>query len=222
MANPIIEIKNLVYNITNDDAITKVLGGITLQINAGEKIAIIGPSGSGKTSLMMLIAGLASATSGSIRIMQQNLEQMGEDELAQFRLQHLGIIFQDFHLIPSMTLSGNITLPLSIAKRECSNEVLELNLDAVGLKHRANHYPWQLSGGEQQRAAIARAAIMQPSIILADEPTGNLDSVNSNKIFKHLFALNEKGSTLVMITHNNEIAQLCDKTIRIVDGEIAA
>lgn len=198
-----------------------ILNGISLQIEPGEIVALVGPSGSGKSTLLMTIAGLEPVDSGAVVVDGQKLGALNEDALAQFRGRRIGIIFQSFHLIPTMTALENVAVPLELADDPKAWEKAEQELTRVGLGHRLHHYPAQLSGGEQQRVAIARAVAPHPPIVIADEPTGNLDGKTGEQIVDLLFALkNERGATLVIVTHDNELAEKCDRVIRIRNGRI--
>lgn len=200
----------------------EILHGISLDVHKGETLALVGPSGSGKSSLLMLMGGLERATSGTITALGQNLSQMSEDALAKFRRDHMGVVFQNFHLIPTMTALENVATPLELAGRKDAMERASAELDAVGLCHRADHYPSQMSGGEQQRVALARACAPSPQILLADEPTGNLDQTTGETIMDLLFDLHAKrGTTLVLVTHSGELASRCGRTVRLRDGLIA-
>ncbi len=196
-----------------------ILRGVGLEVSAGQSVGIVGPSGSGKSSLLMIMGGLERATSGSVKALGQDLTAMGEDALARFRRDNMGVVFQSFHLIPTMTAIENVAAPLELAgARDAFDRALE-ELKALGLGHRADHYPAQLSGGEQQRVALARAAAPRPKILLADEPTGNLDSATGAVIVEALFDLQKRhGATLVMVTHAPALAAMCDRVIRIEDG----
>jgi putative ABC transport system ATP-binding protein len=199
-----------------------ILHGITLDVSAGETLGLIGPSGSGKSSLLMLMGGLEQATGGTITALGQDLTAMTEDQLARFRRNHMGVVFQSFHLIPTMTALENVATPLELAGDRDAFSKAETELEAVGLAHRAGHYPSQMSGGEQQRVALARASAPRPDILLADEPTGNLDGVNGVAIIDLLFGLRDRhGSTLVLVTHSRDLASRCDRVIRLTDGRIA-
>jgi putative ABC transport system ATP-binding protein len=199
-----------------------ILHGISLTIDEGQTVGLVGPSGSGKSSLLMLMGGLEQASSGSINALGQDLAHMNEDALARFRRDNMGIVFQSFHLIPTMTALENVATPLELAGVKDAFDQALSELTDVGLDHRADHYPSQMSGGEQQRVALARASVAKPKILLADEPTGNLDGTNGNAIMDLLFRLRDKhGSTLVLVTHSNVLAERCDKIIRIEDGLIA-
>ncbi|MCF3593625.1 ATP-binding cassette domain-containing protein [Rhodobacteraceae bacterium LMO-12] len=198
-----------------------ILHGITLEVNTGETLALIGPSGSGKSSLLMLMGGLERATSGHITALDQDLSAMSEDALARFRRDKMGVVFQSFHLIPTMTALENVATPLELAGHRDAFKRAAEELAAVGLAARADHYPAQLSGGEQQRVALARAAAPRPAIFLADEPTGNLDSNTGSQIIEQLFALRAAhGSTLVLVTHDPALAARCDRVLHLADGRI--
>ena len=198
-----------------------ILHGISFDVNSGETLALIGPSGSGKSSLLMLMGGLERATAGQITALGQNLSAMSEDALARFRRDKMGVVFQSFHLIPTMTALENVATPLELAGHRDAFERAAEELAAVGLATRADHYPAQLSGGEQQRVALARAAAPRPAIFLADEPTGNLDSTTGSQIIEQLFALRAAhGSTLVLVTHDPALAARCDRVLHLQDGRI--
>lgn len=196
-----------------------ILRGVNFSAQAGEAIGIVGPSGSGKSTLISVIAGLERPNSGQVMVANHNLNTLGEDALALFRRKHIGIVFQSFHLVPTMTALDNITIPLELAKISQSVEKAQNVLALVGLEDRAHHYPVQLSGGEQQRVAIARAFITQPAIILADEPTGNLDSETGSSIIDILFTMRKQNNTtLILITHDTGLAAKCDRIISMHDG----
>jgi putative ABC transport system ATP-binding protein len=200
-----------------------VLRGIDLEVASGETISILGPSGSGKTSLLLLLAGLERATSGSIAVAGADLAALDEDARAKFRLANLGIVFQAFHLIPSMTAQENVAVPLELARRGDAATLAAAALARVGLKHRLTHLPGQLSGGEQQRVALARAFAPMPKLLLADEPTGNLDVETGRVVMDLLFALcSASGATLLLITHDPALAARCGRSVRLRDGLIAA
>ncbi|MDY0870600.1 ABC transporter ATP-binding protein [Dongia rigui] len=200
-----------------------ILNGIDLHIAAGETVGLVGPSGSGKTSLMLLLAGLESATNGQISINNAQISGMSEDALALFRRRNVGIVFQSFHLIPTMTATENVAVPLELAGMTDAFPIAENALKEVGLGHRLGHYPSQLSGGEQQRVALARAIAPQPKLLLADEPTGNLDHDTGERIIELLFRLRERvGATLLLITHDPALARRCDRTLRMADGRIVS
>ena len=200
-----------------------ILRGIDLSVMAGERASIVGPSGSGKTSLIMVIAGLEQASGGTVTVAGQTLGPLDEDALALFRRDTMGIVFQAFHLVPTMTALENVAVPLELAKRRDAFARAEQELAAVGLADRLHHYPGQLSGGEQQRVALARAVAMEPKLLLADEPTGNLDGETGAQIIDLLFDLaDRRDATLMLITHDPQLADRCDRTIRLVDGQIVA
>lgn len=197
-----------------------ILNGVDLQVKKGEFLSIMGPSGSGKSTLMGLMAGLDSATTGSIRLAGTEIVGLSEDGLAKLRAKHVGIVFQSFHLIPTLTALENVALPLELAGhgRKAVARAAEV-LKSVGLGHRLNHYPSQMSGGEQQRVAIARAFAPKPAIIFADEPTGNLDSTNGKAVIDLMMTqCHQEGTTLVLVTHDPKLGALADRTIYIQDG----
>jgi putative ABC transport system ATP-binding protein len=199
-----------------------ILRGIDLEVARGETVSIVGPSGSGKTSLLMVIAGLERATSGTVRIGGRDLAELDEDALARLRRHSVGIVFQNFHLLPTLTVIENVAIPLEFAGAADARDRSRKALDRVGLGHRLLHYPGQLSGGEQQRVALARAVVARPALILADEPTGNLDRAIGETVIDLLFELqSETGATVVLITHNEMLAARTQRTIRLVDGRIA-
>jgi len=198
-----------------------ILKGITLQVHAGERVGLVGPSGSGKSSLMMLIGGLERQTGGRISVAGQDLSALNEDGLARFRRDSVGIVFQDFHLVPTMTALENVALPAEFAGLGDAFERAAAGLRDVGLGHRLDHYPGQLSGGEQQRTALARALVARPKLVLADEPTGNLDGETGRQVIHLLFDLAERrNTTLILITHDNALAERCDRIVRLDDGLI--
>ena len=198
-----------------------ILHDISLDIAAGSSLGLIGPSGSGKSSLLMLMGGLETASAGLITALGQDITAMDEDALAHFRRGNMGVVFQSFHLIPTMTALENVATPLELAGHKDAFERAEAELAAVGLAQRAGHYPVQLSGGEQQRVALARASAPRPRILLADEPTGNLDETTGKAIMDLLFGLQDRhGATLIMVTHAPELAARCDRVIRLRDGRI--
>jgi putative ABC transport system ATP-binding protein len=199
-----------------------ILRGIDADLMAGEAVGIVGPSGSGKTSLLMVLAGLERPTSGSVRIDGQEITGLNEDALARLRREKVGIVFQAFHLIPTMTALENVAVPLELAGVADATPRAEAALRAVGLGHRLTHLPGQLSGGEQQRVALARAFAPRPRLLLADEPTGNLDQATGAIVMDLLFSLREQtGTTLLLITHDKALAARCDRTISIADGLVA-
>ncbi len=198
-----------------------ILRGIDLDVADGETVAIVGPSGSGKSTMMMVIAGLERPSSGKIEVAGADLGALDEDGLALFRRDRVGIVFQNFHLVPTMTALENVAIPLEFAGRADAFDAARKGLEAVGLGHRLDHYPAQLSGGEQQRVALARATATGPRLILADEPTGNLDGDTGAQVMELLFSLREKlGTTLVLITHDRVLARRCGRVVRLADGHI--
>jgi len=199
-----------------------ILQGVDLDVAAGEAVGLVGASGSGKTSLLMVLAGLEQATSGEVEVAGTRLTGRGEDALARFRRDTIGIVFQAFHLIPAMTALENVSVPLELAGARDARGRAEAALDAVGLGHRLTHLPGQLSGGEQQRVALARAFAPQPRLILADEPTGNLDAATGAAVMDLLFGLQERrGTTLLLITHDAALARRCGRQVHMADGRIA-
>ena len=198
-----------------------ILRGVSLAIARGETVSVVGPSGSGKSSMMMVIAGLERATAGRVAIDGADFAALDEDALARFRRDSIGIVFQDYHLVPTMTARENVAIPLELAGRDDAFARAEACLESVGLGHRLSHYPGQLSGGEQQRTALARAFAAEPGLILADEPTGNLDGDTGAQIIELLFGLQAAhGTTLVLITHDSKVATRCRRGLRMVDGQI--
>lgn len=198
-----------------------ILKQISLKIARGETVALLGPSGSGKSTLLMAMAGLERPDSGSIRIDDVALESLNEDRLARFRGERIGIVFQSFHLIPTMTALENVAVPLELLGTADAFARASAELAAVGLKERLMHYPGELSGGEQQRVALARALAPNPSLLIADEPTGNLDAETGQSVVELMFALRrERDATLVLVTHDQALADKCDRTIRLRSGKI--
>lgn len=213
--------RNVHLSLGRGAARVHILKGVSLDISAGEAIGLVGPSGSGKSTLLMTLAGLERPDSGEIAVDGRRIEHLSEDDLALFRGAKIGIVFQSFHLIPTMTALENVAVPLELANRSDSFERAAEELVAVGLGQRLSHYPSQLSGGEQQRVALARALAPDPSILVADEPTGNLDEESGQSIIELMFALKrERGATLVLVTHDNALAARCDRTIRLRSGLI--
>lgn len=221
MAEPVIEMKDVSLTLGEGASSVHVLKGITLDIAAGETVGIVGPSGSGKSTLLMVLAGLERIDAGSIAIAGENLTKMSEDQLAAFRGRNVGIVFQSFHLIPNMTALENVAVPLELAGRTDAFEIAERELTEVGLKDRLTHYPGELSGGEQQRVAIARALAPSPRLLIADEPTGNLDQATGKQISDMLFTkAAERGMTLMLVTHDPALAARCSRQIAIRSGRI--
>jgi putative ABC transport system ATP-binding protein len=219
--NTLLELKQIKLHYKNYNTSVEVIKGIDLKIHSGEKVAVVGKSGSGKTSLIMLMGGLEKPSSGEIIFDQQSISSFSEDQLADIRKQKIGIVFQSFYLIPNYTALENVSLILEINGVGNTKQQAEELLVQFGLKDRLNHFPTQLSGGEQQRVAIARSMAVKPKMILADEPTGNLDSENSDMISKLLFEYADKNqSSLVLVTHDLKFAEKCDRMIKIEDGMI--
>jgi putative ABC transport system ATP-binding protein len=199
-----------------------ILRGVDLSVPQGMALGVVGPSGSGKTTMIMIIAGLERVSQGQVHVAGTNYASLNEDGLALFRRDNVGIVFQQFHLIPTMTALENVAVPLEFAGRADAFDRAEAQLKRVGLGHRMDHYPGQLSGGEQQRVALARAFAVEPKILLADEPTGNLDGGTGQQIIELLFDLHDHhNTTLVLITHDLKLAARCDRVVRIADGVIA-
>jgi len=219
---PAIQLDDVHLKLTSAAGEVNILRGIDLVVERGETIGVIGPSGSGKTSLLLVIAGLERPTSGAIRAAGADIAALDEDGLALFRRDHVGIVFQDFHLVPTMTALENVALPLEFADDDDAFTRARVQLERVGLGPRLTHYPGQLSGGEQQRVALARAFVTEPTILLADEPTGNLDGETGNYIMEILFDLHaRRGTTLILVTHQTELADRCRRRLRLADGRIA-
>ena len=219
--DPVISLRDARLALSSAEGMVEILRGITLNIDAGETVGVLGPSGAGKTSLLMIMAGLESLSGGSIDLAGQDITGMGEDALAALRRDHVGIIFQAFRLIPSMTALQNVAVPLELAGRADATELAAAALESVGLGHRKTHLPDQMSGGEQQRVAIARAIAPRPRILLADEPTGNLDSGTSERVITTLFeATQAAGAALVLVTHDAMLAEQCGRVLTIEDGQI--
>ncbi len=216
-----IEISNLTMQLTSGGRTVTILDGIDLSVPAKQFVAVVGPSGSGKSTLLGLIAGLDRPTSGSIRIDGVSLSALSEDDLARLRREKVGMIFQSFHLIPTLTALENVQVPLELrGERAADREAIRL-LDAVGLGDRKHHYPVQLSGGEQQRVAVARAYSAKPALLLADEPTGNLDSANGARVIDLLLQLHrDQGSTLILVTHDPSLAARAERVLSLRDGRV--
>jgi len=198
-----------------------ILRGLDLEVAAGETVGITGPSGSGKSTMMMIIAGLERPSAGKVEVAGSDLTALNEDQLARFRRARIGIVFQAFHLIPTMMALENVAVPLEFAGRPDAFERAEAALASVGLDHRLTHYPGQLSGGEQQRVALASAFAVEPSLLLADEPTGNLDGETGRQVIDLMFDLAaRRGTTLMLITHDPALAGRCRRLVRLLDGRI--
>ncbi len=215
-------LKDVSLSLVSNAGKIDILHDISLNVTQGETLGLVGPSGSGKSSLLMLMGGLEQATAGTITALGEDLTAMSEDGLARFRRHNMGVVFQSFHLIPTMTALENVATPLELAGMPDAFDRAAAELDTVGLGNRADHYPGQMSGGEQQRVALARASAPRPRILLADEPTGNLDATNGAIIMDLLFDLRDRHSaTLIMVTHSSELAARCDRVIALNDGSIA-
>lgn len=218
---PAILIDNLHLSLGEKASRVHVLKGIDLEVTSSTSTGIVGPSGSGKSSLLMIVAGLERPDSGSVSINGTDLTRMNEDELAAFRGKNIGIVFQSFHLIPNMTAMENVAVPLELSGNNQALEIAQSEMEAVGLGERLHHYPAQLSGGEQQRVALARALAPSPSVLIADEPTGNLDGKTGEQISDLLFdRQKQKGTTLMLVTHDPSLAERCDRTIPVHSGRI--
>ena len=218
---PIVALSALELTLSSTAGAVEILRGIDVEIGPGEQVALVGASGAGKSSMMMIIGGLERASAGSVVVAGFDLTGMSEDELALFRRNNVGIVFQSFHLIPTMTAIENVAVPLEFAGHADAFALAAAELAAVGLGHRTGHYPGQLSGGEQQRVALARAFVTEPRLLLADEPTGNLDGDTGGQIIDLMFRLSErKGTTLLLITHDPALASRCARELRIADGRI--
>ena len=221
MTDPVLSIANAHLSLDGNAGRVDILHDISLDVAAGETLGLVGPSGSGKSSLLMLMGGLEQATSGQVTALGRDLTAMNEDQLALFRRDKMGVVFQSFHLIPTMTALENVATPLELAGARDAFDRAQAELTAMGLADRVDHYPSQMSGGEQQRVALARASAPRPRILLADEPTGNLDETNGRAIIDLLFDLRDRhGATLIMVTHSGELAKRCDRIVRLRDGRI--
>lgn len=214
-----VNLTNIHLRLKSDAGEVNILRGINLGVGMGETVGLVGPSGSGKTSMLMIVAGLEKPSDGNVSIAGTDITNLNEDALALFRRKHTGIVFQNFHLIPTMNALENVALPLEFAGVNDAFDRAAVQLDAVGLGHRKTHYPGQLSGGEQQRVALARAFVTEPTILLADEPTGNLDGKTGEQVMEVLFDLhNRLGTTLLLITHAPELANRCGRILTMADG----
>ena len=222
MAETILSLTDAQLTLDGNAGRVDILKGINLDIARGETLGLVGPSGSGKSSLLMLMGGLERATGGQVRALGHDLTRLGEDALARVRRQHMGVVFQSFHLIPTMTALENVATPLELAGVADAFDRAAAELAEVGLEDRMHHYPAQMSGGEQQRVALARAAAPRPDILLADEPTGNLDATTGAAIMDLLFGLNARhGATLILVTHAPDLADRCQRRVHLNDGRIA-
>ena len=218
---PIVELTDVHLHLASASGEVNILRGLDLSVAVGETIGVVGPSGSGKSTMMMVIAGLERPTSGSVRVAGNDLRQLNEDALALFRRRSVGIVFQAFHLVPTMTAVENVAVPLEFARIGDAFDRAKTSLETVGLGNRLAHYPSQLSGGEQQRVAIARAFATEPDLLLADEPTGNLDGETGDQVIDILFERAERfGTTLLLITHDMAIAGRCSRVVQLRDGRI--
>ncbi len=221
MTDPVLTLSDVSLSLMGNAGPVDILHDISLAVPQGETLGLVGPSGSGKSSLLMVMGGLETATGGSVHALGADLTAMNEDGLARFRRDNMGVVFQSFHLIPTMTALENVATPLELAGDNDAFKKAEAELAAVGLADRIDHYPSQMSGGEQQRVALARASAPRPRILLADEPTGNLDETNGLAIMDLLFDLRDRhGATLIMVTHATDLAARCDRVIRLRDGRI--
>lgn len=218
-AAPVVRLRDVHLTLGSEAGPVNILRGIDFTVGRGETVSIVGPSGSGKTSMLMIIAGLERATGGEVLIGGRDFVALGEDDLALFRRDNVGIVFQSFHLVATMTALENVAIPLELAGRSDAFDRAEAMLDAVGLGHRLTHYPGQLSGGEQQRTALARAFAGHPQLLLADEPTGNLDEGTGRQIIDLMFSLSDDhDTTLLLITHDAKLAQRCGRVVTMRDG----
>ena len=219
--DPIIALKDVTLSLDGNAGVVDILKGISLDVARGQTLGLTGASGSGKSSLLMVMGGLERASSGLVSVLGADLTPLGEDALARFRSKHMGVVFQSFHLIPTMTALENVALPLELAAEAEAFARAETELAAVGLGARAGHYPSQMSGGEQQRVALARAVVARPELLLADEPTGNLDATTGAMVMDLLFDLRDRyGSTLILVTHAAELAARCDQVVQLRDGQV--
>lgn len=216
-----IEIRDLHLSLVGGAGPVNILRGVNLSVQSGETISIVGPSGAGKTTLLMALSGLERPSSGQVKIADMDLTAISEDDLARFRRRHVGIVFQSFHLVPTMTALENVSLPLEFAGAAHPADRAKAALEKTGLGDRLHHFPGELSGGEQQRVALARAFVANPSLLLADEPTGNLDRDTGIMVMDLLFSLQqEHGTTLVLVTHDESLASRCNRSIQMLDGQI--
>ena len=223
MTTSSVSLRNVHLTLPSRAGNVDILRGVDLEVKPGEALGIVGPSGSGKTTLLMVIAGLEKASKGDVTVAGTSLNGLNEDQLAAFRRDHVGIVFQSFHLIPTMTALENVAVPLEFRGTRDAMDIAADRLKRVGLGHRLDHYPSQLSGGEQQRVAIARALASGARIIIADEPTGNLDHVTGEQIIKLLFDVKSQSDTsLILVTHDRALAERCDRVAEVLDGRIVS
>jgi putative ABC transport system ATP-binding protein len=223
LPSEVIKLKGVDLTLRSRAGEVAILKGIELGVPTGQSVAIVGPSGSGKTSLLMVIGGLEGVTRGDVVVAGHSLAGLGEDRLARIRAESIGIVFQSFHLVPTMTALENVALPLEFSGAAGAREKARSALEEVGLATRLEHYPAQLSGGEQQRVALARALVTEPRLLLADEPTGNLDGSTGRQVIDLIFALGRRhGTTLVLVTHDEHLAARCERVVRMADGRIVA
>ncbi len=216
-----VNISNLYLSLVGGAGTVNILRGVNMNVEQGETVSIVGPSGAGKTTLLMALSGLEKPSSGTILVHGTDLAGQDEDQLARFRRQHVGIVFQSFHLVPTMTALENVALPLEFAAKADAQTLARNALEKTGLANRIFHFPSELSGGEQQRVALARAFVNNPSLILADEPTGNLDQETGAMVMDLLFDLQQQqGTTLVLVTHDPKLAERCDRTVHMIDGQL--
>jgi putative ABC transport system ATP-binding protein len=220
---PLVQLTGVTLNLASLAGEVNVLRGIDLCVQDGETVGVVGPSGSGKSTLLMVMAGLERASGGEVKVAGSDLSALDEDALARFRRTQIGIVFQAFHLVPTMTALENVAVPLELAGARDAFARAEAELRQVGLAHRLDHYPGQLSGGEQQRVALARAFVARPRLLLADEPTGNLDQGTGRTIVELLFDLHDRhGTTLILVTHDPALAARCGRVVRVEDGRIGS
>ena len=223
MSDPAVVLDDVHLTLTSKAGPVNILRGVSLTARRSESIAVVGPSGAGKSTLLAIISGLEQADRGRVIVSGTDIGGLGESALAGFRRKAVGIVFQAFHLIPTMTALENVALPLELGTHDDPFGAAREALESVGLGERVQHYPSQLSGGEQQRVALARAFVPQPDVLLADEPTGNLDGETGGAVMGELFRLRaERGSTLILVTHDHALAARCDRIVHIADGQIAA
>lgn len=216
-----VHLRNVRLSLEGNAGEVNILRGVDLELSRGESVGLVGPSGAGKSTLLMVVAGLEGVDEGEVFVAGENLRRLDEDGLARFRRDHVGIVFQSFHLVSTMTASENVMLPLEFAGVADAGVRAQEELELVGLGRRLDHYPSELSGGEQQRVALARALVSEPDILLADEPTGNLDGVSGGVVMDLLFGSCErKGSSLLLITHDEGLAARCGRVVRMADGRV--